>query len=90
MKLTTTAFADMGAIPGEFAFCVVDPQSHVRLSDNRNPDFAWQDLPQGTRSLALVCHDPDAPLPDGSFPRGHHQADARKVAGGIQEADRRA
>lgn len=61
MKLTTTAFADHGAIPGEFAFAVIDPQTHVRLSSNRNPDFSWDTPPVGTRSLALLCHDPDVP-----------------------------
>ena len=61
MKLTTTAFPDHGAIPGEFAFAVIDPATHVRLSANRNPDFAWDTPPVGTRSLALVCHDPDVP-----------------------------
>ena len=61
MKLSTTAFAEMEPIPGEFAFCVIDPAAHVRLSANCNPDFAWQDLPPRTRSLALICHDPDVP-----------------------------
>lgn len=61
MKLTTTAFNDMAAIPGEYAFAVPDAKTHVRLSQNRNPDFAWTDVPAGTRSLALVCHDPDVP-----------------------------
>ena len=61
MKLSTTAFAEMAPIPGEFAFCVIDPATHVRLAANRNPDFAWQDLPPRTRSLALICHDPDVP-----------------------------
>jgi len=61
MRLTTTAFADNGVIPGEFAFAVIDPVSHVRLSANRNPDFAWSDVPSATRSLALICHDPDVP-----------------------------
>lgn len=61
MKLTTTAFPDNGAIPGEFAFAVIDPAAHVRLSANRNPDFSWDTPPVGTRSLALVCHDPDVP-----------------------------
>ena len=53
MQLTTTAFADMAPIPGEFAFAVIDPVAHVKLSANRNPDFAWRDVPPGTRSLAL-------------------------------------
>jgi Raf kinase inhibitor-like YbhB/YbcL family protein len=61
MKLTTTAFADSGSIPGEFAFAVIDPATHVKLSANRNPDFSWSGVPSGTRSLALLCHDPDVP-----------------------------
>jgi len=61
MRLSTSAFADMAPIPGEFAFGVIDPASHVRLSANRNPDFAWSDVPEDARSLALVCHDPDVP-----------------------------
>lgn len=61
MQLTTTAFAHMGPIPGEFAFAVMDPAAHVKLSTNRNPDLAWRDVPDGTRSLALLCHDPDVP-----------------------------
>ena len=61
MRLTTTAFADMAPIPGEFAFAVIDPATHVKLAANRNPDFAWSDVPSGTRSLALLCHDPDVP-----------------------------
>lgn len=28
---------------------------------NRSPSFTWKDLPQGTRSLALIADDPDAP-----------------------------
>ena len=61
MKLATTAFADGGVIPAEFAFCAIDPAAHVKLSANRNPDFAWSELPAGTRSLVLLCHDPDVP-----------------------------
>jgi Raf kinase inhibitor-like YbhB/YbcL family protein len=61
MQLHTTAFADNGVIPGEFAFAVIDPGTHVRLSSNQNPDFAWRDAPAGTQSFALVCHDPDVP-----------------------------
>ena len=61
MRLSTTAFPDMGTIPAEFAFGAVDPASHVKLSGNRNPDFAWSGLPAGTKSLALICHDPDVP-----------------------------
>lgn len=61
MKLWSKAFADNAPIPGEFAFCVPDAASHVTLSSNRNPDLHWDDVPAGTRSFALICHDPDVP-----------------------------
>ena len=61
MKLSSNSFAHDGAIPAEFAFCAPDPKSHVTLSRNRNPHLSWSDLPAGTKSLALICHDPDVP-----------------------------
>lgn len=61
MKLWSKAFADNAPVPGEFAFCVPDAASHVALSTNRNPDLHWDDVPAGTRSFALICHDPDVP-----------------------------
>ncbi|HZR03557.1 MAG TPA: YbhB/YbcL family Raf kinase inhibitor-like protein [Burkholderiales bacterium] len=61
MDLVTTAFGPNDVIPAEFAFCAPDAAAHVKLSANRNPDFAWRNLPGGTRSLALICHDPDVP-----------------------------
>ena len=61
MKLTSSSFADGGAIPAEFAFCAIDPKTHSTLSKNRNPQLAWSDVPVGTKSFALACHDPDVP-----------------------------
>lgn len=61
MKLRSDSFGDDTPIPGEFAFAVTDPASHVALSTNRNPHLAWSELPAGTQSLALICHDPDVP-----------------------------
>jgi len=61
MKLTSTSFADGERIPAEYAFCAPDPKAHVTLSNNRNPGLDWTDLPMGTRSLALICHDYDVP-----------------------------
>ncbi|MFL9924664.1 YbhB/YbcL family Raf kinase inhibitor-like protein [Herbaspirillum lusitanum] len=61
MKLWSESFKDGAAIPGQFAFAVIDPKTHVALSANRNPHLAWSELPAGTKSLALVCHDPDVP-----------------------------
>ncbi len=61
MKLTSTSFTGNQRIPPEFAFCAPDPRSHATLSKNRNPQLAWSDLPAGTRSLVLICHDCDVP-----------------------------
>jgi Raf kinase inhibitor-like YbhB/YbcL family protein len=61
MKLWSESFEDGGAIPLRIAFGKAHPTDHVELSDNCNPHLAWSDLPAGTRSLALVCVDPDAP-----------------------------
>lgn len=61
MKLWSDSFKDGAAIPGEFAFCVMDPVSHVAMSSNRNPHLAWSEVPVGTKSLALICHDYDVP-----------------------------
>lgn len=61
MKLTSESFAHGARIPERLALGKHDPQSHIALSDNRSPQLTWSDLPQGTRSLALICHDADAP-----------------------------
>lgn len=61
MKFWSDSFRDGGLIPGDFAFCVIDPKTHVKLSANRNPHLAWSDLPPGTRSLALILCDGDVP-----------------------------
>ena len=61
MQFWSDSFKDHGLIPGECAFGVTDPGSHVALSSNRNPHFGWSDLPHGTQSIALICHDHDVP-----------------------------
>ncbi|MDG6987811.1 MAG: YbhB/YbcL family Raf kinase inhibitor-like protein [Nitrososphaerota archaeon] len=32
---------------------------------NKSPPLEWSGAPKGTKEFALVCHDPDAPLPHG-------------------------
>ena len=61
MKLASSSFDDGAAIPAQYAFCAPDPKSHVTLSKNQNPHLAWSGVPMGTKSFAIVCHDPDVP-----------------------------
>lgn len=61
MQLHSASFQDGDPIPGEFAFAVPDPTSHVTFAANRNPAFEWSDVPDGTLSFALMCIDADAP-----------------------------
>ena len=61
MKIVSKSMTDGQPIDGAFAFCVPAETGHVALSSNRNPHIAWSDLPEGTRSLVLICHDPDVP-----------------------------
>ena len=61
MQLISQSFQDGQAIPGEFAFAVPDASAHIALSSNRNPHLAWSDVPAGTQSFVIVCHDPDVP-----------------------------
>ena len=61
MQLFSDSFQDGARIPGRYAFAVPASSGHIALSDNLNPHLHWQGEPVGTRSFALVCHDPDVP-----------------------------
>jgi len=61
MQVTSASFGDGGPIPAEFAFCAMDAKTHATLSQNRSPQLSWSGAPAGTRSFAIVCHDPDVP-----------------------------
>ncbi|MCL2875173.1 MAG: YbhB/YbcL family Raf kinase inhibitor-like protein [Betaproteobacteria bacterium] len=61
MKLSSSSFADGQKIPEDFAFGIYDASYHVSLGKNLNPHFGWTDVPEGARSFALICLDPDAP-----------------------------
>ncbi len=61
MKITSQSMSDGQPLNGKYAFCVPAAEGHVALSNNINPHLAWSDLPEGTRTLVLICHDPDVP-----------------------------
>lgn len=61
MRLSTTSFEDGGVIPARYAFAKPAEEGNVTLSDNVNPALDWDDVPEGTKSFALICHDYDVP-----------------------------
>lgn len=72
MKLWSPAWANGEAIPERHAAGrLVD--GGVGFSDNLSPPLAWSDLPAGTRSLALVCHDFDVPSLAGDVNRSDRE-----------------
>jgi len=54
LTVTSPNFTDGGSLP---LVSTVDGAGYP-------PRIEWDDLPPGTRSLVLVCEDPDAPLPE--------------------------
>ncbi|MBR2068924.1 MAG: YbhB/YbcL family Raf kinase inhibitor-like protein [Candidatus Gastranaerophilales bacterium] len=34
---------------------------------NISPQLSWQNIPSGAKSFAIICHDPDAPRPNGWY-----------------------
>ncbi len=82
MELTSASFSNEQPIPEEFAFARRDPVRRVRLSNNRNPDLRWSDVPEKCKSLALIVVDPDAPtVPDDVNKEG------RTIAADLPRAD---
>ena len=52
LTIASTAFTDGAAIPKKYT---CDGQ-------DLSPPLAWTGVPEGTKSLALICDDPDAPM----------------------------
>lgn len=53
MELSSSAFAMNGSIPA----------IHTCAGRDQSPPLAWAGVPAGTKSLALIVDDPDAPDP---------------------------
>ncbi len=55
IEITSSAFEMGGAIPEE----------HTGDGEDSSPPLEWTGVPEGTKELVLICHDPDAPMPYG-------------------------
>jgi len=52
ITITSTAFTEGSMIP----------QDYTCDGEDISPPLAWSGVPDGTKSLALICDDPDAPM----------------------------
>jgi Raf kinase inhibitor-like YbhB/YbcL family protein len=66
------------------------PKKCAYRNENLSPHLAWDDVPNGTKSLALICNDPDAPVGDWihwlihSIPAGVQELESGKKPPGLQ------
>lgn len=60
--LESTAFENGETIPGKFAF-----NGFGCTGENVSPALSWSNAPEGTKSFALLVHDPDAPTGGAGF-----------------------
>lgn len=86
LKISSRAFGPHGQMA----------KTYAGDGENKSPPLEWSGAPSGTTQFAIVCHDPDAPLPHGfthwvvygipstttSLPEGQ---DANVFMGGIND-----
>jgi Raf kinase inhibitor-like YbhB/YbcL family protein len=61
MKLWSDSWINGDRIPAKYAAGQPDGAGGGTFSDNLSPHLAWSEVPAGTQSFALVCHDFDVP-----------------------------
>lgn len=78
IKLTSTSFEAGKPLP----------KKCTGQGDDISPQLAWTDLPEGTKELAIICDDPDAPRtePWVHWVLAKIPADAGKLAEGASSA----
>ena len=53
--VTSNSFIDGGTLP----------DAQVKAKGDRSPHLTWSGAPEGTKSFAVTCYDPDAPTGSG-------------------------
>lgn len=55
LQVSSPAFPEGGEIPVKY----------TKEGEDASPGLEWSGVPDEAQSLVVVCHDPDAPMPDG-------------------------
>ncbi len=61
-KLTSKTLKNNETLPNEQVL-----NAYGCKGGNISPDLAWINPPDGTKSFAIICHDPDAPKENGWY-----------------------
>lgn len=94
MKVSSNSFQNNTLMPLENAYMACGGK-------NLSPDLKWEDIPEGTKSFAIIVHDPDAPRVNGwyhwlvvdipadktSVEKGEKIAGARELRNDFQETN---
>lgn len=61
LQVTIDGLADGAPVPPVYAFGIPADDAPMALGPNRSPAISWSAGPAGTRSYAIIMHDPDVP-----------------------------
>jgi hypothetical protein len=61
LSVTIDSWKNGSPIPDKYAFGKVPEVGKFELGGNISPSIRWDGIPEGTKSFAIICHDPDVP-----------------------------
>jgi Raf kinase inhibitor-like YbhB/YbcL family protein len=76
MRIASESFQHRARIPAQYAMGAPDG-----FGGNRNPQLHWEEVPEGTRSFALLCIDTDAPTDPSTVGRADLQIPVEQPRG---------